>query len=229
MLCIIVTAKNLIDGECTNNKLWLMDLAGSERLMKIDVQDDRLKKCQNINRSLSALGDVILALANRSIHIPSGNTQPFLTVGGESKALIFVQISSSDKDLSKTISSLNFATRVRGVELDLVGTYANAVHMMELDLLRKKRRAPGLTFPSPWSLGTLLDLLFLHPVLQAGSWIYFSFTLFFRRALRLIFPSPCSSGGLLDLVFLHPILHTGSWTYFSFTLFFRKAPGLTFS
>ena len=37
--------------------------------------------------------------------------------GGDSKALMFVQISPSDQDLSETLSSLNFATRVRGVEM----------------------------------------------------------------------------------------------------------------
>lgn len=40
-----------------------------------------------------------------------------LFAGGDSKTLMFVQISPSDKDLSETLSSLNFATRVRGVEL----------------------------------------------------------------------------------------------------------------
>ena len=70
MLCIMVRAKNLINGGCTTSKLWLVDLAGSERLAKIDAQGDRLKEAQNINRSLSALGDVIYALASRSTHIP---------------------------------------------------------------------------------------------------------------------------------------------------------------
>jgi kinesin family protein C2/C3 len=70
MLCIMVRAKNLINGDCTRSKLWLVDLAGSERLAKTDAQGDRLKEAQNINRSLSALGDVISALASRSSHIP---------------------------------------------------------------------------------------------------------------------------------------------------------------
>lgn len=38
-------------------------------------------------------------------------------VGGDSKTLMFVQISPSDKDMGETLSSLNFASRVRGVEL----------------------------------------------------------------------------------------------------------------
>lgn len=121
MLCILVRAKNLISGECTKSKLWLVDLAGSERLTKTEVQGERLKEAQNINRSLSALGDVISALATKSNHIPYRNSK--LThmlqdcVGGDSKTLMFVQISPSEQDLGETLSSLNFATRVRGIEL----------------------------------------------------------------------------------------------------------------
>lgn len=70
MLCIMVRAKNLLNEECTNSKLWLVDLAGSERLAKTDVQGERLKEAQNINRSLSALGDVISALGTKNSHIP---------------------------------------------------------------------------------------------------------------------------------------------------------------
>ncbi|KAF8006783.1 hypothetical protein BT93_K0945 [Corymbia citriodora subsp. variegata] len=121
MLCIMVKSKNLISGECTRSKLWLVDLAGSERLAKTDAQGERLKEAQNINKSLSALGDVISALANKSSHIPYRNSK--LThllqdsLGGDSKTLMFVQISPSDKDSGETLSSLNFATRVRGIEL----------------------------------------------------------------------------------------------------------------
>ncbi|VAI11831.1 unnamed protein product [Triticum turgidum subsp. durum] len=119
MLCIMVRAKNLINGDCTRSKLWLVDLAGSERLAKTDAQGDRLKEAQNINRSLSALGDVISALASRSSHIPYRNSKltHLLQEGGDSKALMFVQISPSDNDASETLSSLNFASRVRGIEL----------------------------------------------------------------------------------------------------------------
>ncbi|KAG5523507.1 hypothetical protein RHGRI_035347 [Rhododendron griersonianum] len=58
LLCIMVGSQNLTNGECTESKLWLVDLAGSERLAKTDSQGNRLKEAQNINRSLSALGDV---------------------------------------------------------------------------------------------------------------------------------------------------------------------------
>jgi kinesin family member C2/C3 len=70
MHCVMVKRKNLLNGECTKSKLWLIDLAGSERVAKTDVQGERLKEAQNINKSLPALGDVISALATKAPHIP---------------------------------------------------------------------------------------------------------------------------------------------------------------
>ncbi|XP_021866884.1 kinesin-like protein KIN-14Q isoform X2 [Spinacia oleracea] len=119
--CVMVKGENLLNGEFTRSKLWLVDLAGSERIAKTEAQGERLKEAQNINRSLSALGDVISALANKSAYIPFRNSK--LThllqdsLGGDSKALMFLQISPNENDLSETICSLNFASRVKGVEL----------------------------------------------------------------------------------------------------------------
>ncbi|KDO44389.1 hypothetical protein CISIN_1g002276mg [Citrus sinensis] len=39
------------------------------------------------------------------------------SLGGDSKTLMFVQISPNENDLSETLCSLNFASRVRGIEL----------------------------------------------------------------------------------------------------------------
>ncbi|XP_076916445.1 kinesin-like protein KIN-14R [Bidens hawaiensis] len=144
MLCIMVRAKNLINGECTKSKLWLVDLAGSERLAKTEAQGDRLKEAQNINRSLSALGDVISALASKSSHIPYRNSK--LThllqdsLGGDSKTLMFVQISPSEHDLSETLSSLNFATRVRGVELGPARKQVDTSELQKMKLMLEKAK-----------------------------------------------------------------------------------------
>lgn len=59
-----------MNGAKTRSHLWLVDLAGSERVGKIEVEGERLKESQFINRSLSALGDVIAALASKNPHIP---------------------------------------------------------------------------------------------------------------------------------------------------------------
>ncbi|XP_059631235.1 kinesin-like protein KIN-14R isoform X2 [Cornus florida] len=144
MLCIMVRAKNLMNGDCTKSKLWLVDLAGSERLAKTEAQGERLKEAQNINRSLSALGDVISALAAKSSHIPYRNSK--LThllqdsLGGDSKTLMFVQISPSEQDLGETLSSLNFATRVRGVELGPAKKHVDTVELQKLKLQLDKAK-----------------------------------------------------------------------------------------
>lgn len=70
LLRVTVKGESLVDGQKTRSHLWLVDLAGSERVGKIEVEGERLKESQYINKSLSALGDVISALASKTGHIP---------------------------------------------------------------------------------------------------------------------------------------------------------------
>ncbi|KAF6169398.1 hypothetical protein GIB67_002885 [Kingdonia uniflora] len=64
-----------ISGSIQRNCLHLVNLTGSDRVDKSEVTGDRLKKAQYINRSLSCLGDVITALAQKNSHIPYGNSK----------------------------------------------------------------------------------------------------------------------------------------------------------
>ncbi len=68
---------NSITGEKSEGTLNLVDLAGSERLSHSGATGERLKETQNINRSLSCLGDVIGALGQgkEGGHVPYRNSK----------------------------------------------------------------------------------------------------------------------------------------------------------
>ena len=69
--------ENSITGEKSEGTLNLVDLAGSERLNHSGAVGERLKETQNINKSLSCLGDVISALGQgkEGGHVPYRNSK----------------------------------------------------------------------------------------------------------------------------------------------------------
>jgi kinesin family protein C2/C3 len=54
----------------TKGTLYLVDLAGSERARESGVERANLKEATQINKSLSALGNVMEALDRKASHIP---------------------------------------------------------------------------------------------------------------------------------------------------------------
>ncbi|GAA0153272.1 microtubule binding motor protein [Lithospermum erythrorhizon] len=121
VLTIHVQGTDLETNVVLHGNLHLVDLAGSERVDRSEVTGDRLREAQHINKSLSALGDVIFALAQKSPHVPYRNSK--LTqllqssLGGQAKTLMFVQLNPDVESYSETVSTLKFAERVSGVEL----------------------------------------------------------------------------------------------------------------
>ncbi|KAK4374639.1 hypothetical protein RND71_005316 [Anisodus tanguticus] len=121
IVTIHVQGKDIKSGSSMHSSLHLVDLAGSERVDRSEVTGDRLKEAQHINKSLSALGDVIYALAQKNAHIPYRNsklTQVLqASLGGQAKTLMFVQLNPEVTSYSETMSTLKFAERASGVEL----------------------------------------------------------------------------------------------------------------
>ncbi|KAH0766718.1 hypothetical protein KY285_002589 [Solanum tuberosum] len=120
-LTVHVQGKNMTSGTILRGSMHLVDLAGSERVDKSEVLGDRLKEATHINKSLSALGDVIASLAQKNSHVPYRNSK--LTqllqdsLGGQAKTLMFVHVSPELNAVGETLSTLKFAERVSTVEL----------------------------------------------------------------------------------------------------------------
>uniref|UniRef100_A0A7S2WE81 Kinesin-like protein n=1 Tax=Mucochytrium quahogii TaxID=96639 RepID=A0A7S2WE81_9STRA len=107
----------------TRSKLHLIDLAGSERLDKTNASGNLLQEAKSINKSLSALGNVIQALgsAGTNGHVPFRDSKlTFLlqdSLSGSSKVLMFVNISPVEWNAPESLCSLTFAARCRKVAL----------------------------------------------------------------------------------------------------------------
>eukprot|EP01018_Ginkgo_biloba_P038434 Gb_33955 [translate_table: standard] len=121
LLRIAISCSGAPERYKDTSKLWMVDLGGSERLLKTQATGQTMEEGKAINMSLSALGDVISALQRKQAHVPYRNSK--LTqilrdsVGEASKTLMLVHISPREDDIGETICSLGFATRARGIHL----------------------------------------------------------------------------------------------------------------
>ena len=108
-------------GPTRSARLHLVDLAGSERVARSHATGVHMKEAQSINRSLSMLGDIIAALQKRASHVPYRNSR--LThllsnsLGGGGKVVMIANVSPRAEDVAETLSSLQFADKVKRVEL----------------------------------------------------------------------------------------------------------------
>ncbi|XP_023658969.1 uncharacterized protein [Paramormyrops kingsleyae] len=116
---ITMESRNHTNGCVSYGKLSLVDLAGSERVAKTGAKDEQLKEANSINKSLSALGDVIFALSTEQVYVPYRNNKltQFMqdSLGGNAKTLMFVNISPASCNTEETLTSLSYATRVKAI------------------------------------------------------------------------------------------------------------------
>ncbi|XP_030961026.1 kinesin-like protein KIN-1 [Quercus lobata] len=124
--CIyIFTVKQELTGDkrMKTGKLVLVDLAGSEKVEKTGAEGRALEEAKMINKSLSALGNVINALtcgSGRANHIPYRDSK--LTrilqdaLGGNSRTALLCCCSPSVSNASESLSTLRFGARAKHIK-----------------------------------------------------------------------------------------------------------------
>ena len=145
-------------GQSSMNKgtLYLVDLAGSERVRKSNVEGENLKEAGFINKSLAALGNVMEALDRRATHVPFRDSK--LTsllqnaLGGNSRTMMVVTTCPVDKFYDESVHALQFATRVRRIQIGAAQRNVSSKNLEEtvkaltaemLALTRAKERTEG--------------------------------------------------------------------------------------
>jgi hypothetical protein len=112
----IVSVSN--DSDPANRKfaqLYLVDLAGSERADKTGVWGKQLDEAKIINKSLLALGQVIVSLSEKAAHIPYRDSK--LTrilqnvLGGNSRTAMICAVSPHPDNANESLSTLRFGSR----------------------------------------------------------------------------------------------------------------------
>lgn len=130
---IYLEKKSLLDGDEANNntpalvysKLNIVDLAGSERMKKTSVTGTMLKETTHINKSLTFLEQVVIALGDKKRqHIPYRQTT--LTnllkdsLGGNCRTLLIACIWPDTSHNDQTLATLKFATRMMRVKTSAI-------------------------------------------------------------------------------------------------------------
>jgi len=98
-----------------------VDLAGSERTKHSQSEGARMTEANNINRSLSALGDTLMALEQRKAHIPFRNSKLSYLLSDVlsqrwSKVMMIATCATDNCNAHESFSTLSFATRVQNIE-----------------------------------------------------------------------------------------------------------------
>jgi len=126
---IKVLSINKETQERLRGKILLCDLAGSERLKKSGALEEAQTEAIEINKSLTALGDVISSLTQQQ---KKGNVIPYRnhkltqlmqdSLGGSAKTLMFVNCSPASSNMDETHMSLKYATRAKNITNTAVKT-----------------------------------------------------------------------------------------------------------
>ena len=116
---VAVVQNDRVNGTTRSSVLTFADLAGSERLSKSASDGTRKLEAASINRSLSALGNVVQALAKNLPHIPYRDSK--LTrilqhaLGGSCHTTMICTVYPLKSNYDETLSTIQFAHRCRNI------------------------------------------------------------------------------------------------------------------
>ncbi|OMJ90259.1 hypothetical protein SteCoe_7370 [Stentor coeruleus] len=123
---LVIESKTYKEGlnNYKTSHFHLIDLAGSERQKATDCAGERLKEAGMINKSLSALGNVINSLVDisegksRHVHYRDSKLTFLLkdSLGGNSKTFLVANISPAFSAAYETLSTLKFAQRAKQIK-----------------------------------------------------------------------------------------------------------------
>merc|ERR1719373_521487 len=147
VLIITIVSVNKETKSQLRGKILICDLAGSERLKKSMATAEKQKEAIEINKSLTALGDVIEALTRRHKQVPYRNhklTQIMQdSLGGTAKTLMFVNCSPAWSNINETVMSLHYAARAKRI------TNVGTPSLSPAILSPMSRRSPSAGFGGP--------------------------------------------------------------------------------
>ncbi|XP_036071947.1 kinesin heavy chain isoform X3 [Oryzias melastigma] len=118
---INIKQENVETEKKLSGKLYLVDLAGSEKVSKTGAEGAVLDEAKNINKSLSALGNVISALAEGTkSHVPYRDSKMTRilqdSLGGNCRTTIIICCSPSVYNEAETKSTLMFGQRAKTIK-----------------------------------------------------------------------------------------------------------------
>ncbi|RLV76452.1 hypothetical protein DV515_00016960 [Chloebia gouldiae] len=118
---IHIKQENVETEQKLSGKLYLVDLAGSEKVSKTGAEGAVLDEAKNINKSLSALGNVISALAEGTkAYVPYRDSKMTRilqdSLGGNCRTTMFICCSPSSYNDAETKSTLMFGQRAKTIK-----------------------------------------------------------------------------------------------------------------